>query len=83
MMTKDDWASLAGSPGWPKLKQFWRDQRAMLMEGIARDKFPQGTPLNAAIIECQLLLAHAELDLATIDKFYGAESTEEEAQNES
>lgn len=82
MITKDEWASLTGSPGWPKLKQFWRDQREAVKEGLARGRF-EGAKLTEAILECELLRSHVEVDLPQIDRFYGVEAKQEENLDES
>lgn len=76
MMTNEEWQSLVGSPGWPKFKQYLRDCREGVKEGMARDRY-SGMELEAAIIECQLLLKHSELTFDEVSRFYKTEETDE------
>lgn len=82
MMTREEWESLAGSPGWPKLKQYLFDYRAAIAEQMARgqitkDEYPM------AVMRCQTAADLANISLADIDKFYGVEPKEEDVQDES
>jgi hypothetical protein len=74
-MNKEDWESLVSSPGWPKLKQYLRDHRAQIAEGLAQGKF-SGEKLQEAIIRCQNYDDLSRISFADIEKFYGTETTE-------
>ena len=76
MMTKDEWVSLAGAPGWPKLKQYLRDVRERSKENIAEGNI-SGVRLTETILQCQLLKDLAEMDYETIEKFYEEKSSNE------
>ena len=77
MMTKDEWESMAGSAGWAKFKQYMVDCREGLKEGMARGRV-RAEELPAVVIECQLLHKHSEINLEQINRFYGAETSDED-----
>lgn len=78
-MTREEWESLATSPGWPRLKQYLRDFRQRLMENMA-DGVLKGEKLTEAILQCGLLKDLADMDLPTIEAFYKTEATYTENQ---
>lgn len=70
-MLKDEWESLVGSTGWPKLRQYLRDVRERSKENIAEGKVC-GDKLTETILQCQLLKDLSEMDFDTIQRFYEA-----------
>lgn len=77
-MTKEDWASLQGCPGWSALRQYLRDYRERLKEEWAQGKMGA---LNAeAMFKCQILGDLADMDWDSIDSFYRPpQGTEDES----
>lgn len=68
--SKEHWDSLISSPGWDAMKGYLMDARTNIMEQMADGKIkPDIYP--EAVARCQNLKDLADMDWATIAKFYG------------
>lgn len=73
-MRKEDWESLQGNPGWSAMRQYLRDYRERIKEQWASGKLNDHS--REAAIHCEILGDLADMDWASIDKFYNAPKDE-------
>lgn len=69
MMQKDEYESLISSTGWAAMKRYLLDYRAKITEGVM-DGSIAAHQREEAIFRAQNLKDLAEMDWATIAKFY-------------
>lgn len=75
-MTKEEWQSLQGCPGWDAMRRYLMDYRARIMEQWATGRFPlRGATQDASIaieaqVRCEILGDLADMDWASIESFY-------------
>lgn len=80
-MTKEQWESLVGCPGWDAMKQFLMSRRMDVMEAIAGDHLV-AQDREKAIRECIIYKELAELSWPQIARFYDIPLTPEPKEND-
>lgn len=82
-MTAEEWASLQGNPGWDALRQYIRDYRGRIMDEWANHVFDADSPYGIrAQIRCEVLHDVAEMDWASIERFYAKPEEPKEQEEE-
>lgn len=76
-MKREEWESLVSSPGWAALRRYLMDARARLSDDVMDGRIGEKDRAEA-IYRAQNLKDLAEMDWATIAKFYGIEEEPKE-----
>lgn len=76
-MNREEWESLISTPGWDAMKRYLADYRLSMMEGMAEGNVP-AEKMQETIVRCQTAKDLAEMDWATVAKFYNIEDDPKE-----
>lgn len=67
-MTREEWQSLQGCPGWDAMRRYLMDYRARIMEQWASGGIKDRD--GSAALRCEIMGDLADMDWDSIKKFY-------------